>query len=191
MTALIASGVPAEGISTTRQAEADLSIPNQLGQAKGWCARQGHQLVREYIEAGASGTDETRPTFSEMLADAKAQPRPFDVIVVHNFSRFARDNLTYAIAKQGPKKAGIAIQSISQPLNDDPTGLPVAATLPAPAGLTADLERAAVVVAAYRLARAARTSRSTGPDPCRFTPGSMAAARAATSARWRPTILAS
>jgi len=48
--------------------------------------------------------------------------RPFDIILVHSFSRFARDNLAYAIAKQTLKKAGIGIQSISQPLNDDPTG---------------------------------------------------------------------
>jgi len=109
-------------VSTVRQAEADLSIPDQIGQAKAWCARQGHQLVREYVEPGASGTDETRPVFTEMLAHAKTQPRPFDVILVHSFSRFARDNLAYAIAKQTLKKAGIGIQSISQPLNDDPTG---------------------------------------------------------------------
>jgi len=40
--------------------------------------------------------------------------RPFDIILVHSFSRFARDNLAYAIAKQTLKKAGIGIQSISR-----------------------------------------------------------------------------
>lgn len=102
-------------VSTQRQAEADLSIPDQIAQARNWCGQRGYELVREYIEPGASGQDETRPVFSEMLADAKGQSKPFDVVLVHSFSRFARDNLTYAIAKQGLKKAGISIQSISQP----------------------------------------------------------------------------
>ncbi len=118
-------------VSTARQAEADLSIPDQIRQAETWCLRLGHELVRQYIELGASGTDETRPIFSEMLSDAKSQPRPFDIILVHSFSRFARDNLAYAIAKQALKKAGIGIQSISQPLNDDPTGELVEAVLTA------------------------------------------------------------
>ena len=109
-------------VSTVRQAEADLSIPDQIAQAKAWCERQGHELVREYIEPGASGTDESRPVFQQMLADARALPRPFDIIVVHSFSRFARDNLMYAMAKRGLSKAGIGLQSITQPLADDPTG---------------------------------------------------------------------
>jgi site-specific DNA recombinase len=102
-------------VSTARQAEADLSIPDQVRQAEAWCQRQGHELVRQYIEPGASGTDETRPVFSEMLSDAKAVPKPFDIILVHSFSRFARDNLAYAIAKRELNKAGVTVQSITQP----------------------------------------------------------------------------
>jgi site-specific DNA recombinase len=109
-------------VSTVRQAEADLSIPDQIRQAEAWCERAGFELVRRYIEPGASGTDETRPIFSEMLDDARSNPKPFDIILVHSFSRFARDNLAYAMAKRDLNRAGVNIQSITQPLNDDPTG---------------------------------------------------------------------
>lgn len=109
-------------VSTVKQAEADLSIPDQIAQAKSWCERLGHELVRDYVEPGASGTDESRPVFQQILSDARSQPRPFDIIVVHSFSRFARDNLAYAIAKRTLNKAGITDQSITQPLADDPTG---------------------------------------------------------------------
>jgi len=47
-------------VSTVRQAEADLSIPDQIRQAELWCQRQVHEIVRQYIEPGASGTDDTR-----------------------------------------------------------------------------------------------------------------------------------
>jgi DNA invertase Pin-like site-specific DNA recombinase len=118
-------------VSTARQAEADLSIPDQISQANNWCIRHGHELVSEYIEPGASGMDENRPVFQKMLSDAKIQPRPFDLILVHSFSRFARDNFAYAFAKRGLKRAGVALQSISQPLSDDATGNLVEAILTA------------------------------------------------------------
>ena len=109
-------------VSTVRQAEADLSIPDQLRQAAAWCAQNGHTIVREYVEPGASGTDENRPVFQEMLADAKTKPRPFDFVLVHSFSRFSRDNFIHTTATRTLKKAGITLHSLSQPLTDDSTG---------------------------------------------------------------------
>ena len=37
-------------VSTTRQAEKDLSIPDQLNQMRQWCKANGHLVVQEYIE---------------------------------------------------------------------------------------------------------------------------------------------
>ena len=87
-------------VSTTRQAEADLSIPDQIRQAEAWCQQHGMTIVCRYIEPGASGTDENRPIFQEMLAEARTKPRPFDMVVVHSFSRFCRDEFTYAAAER-------------------------------------------------------------------------------------------
>ena len=36
-------------VSTTRQAENDLSIPDQLRQLRDWCAANGHSIVREFV----------------------------------------------------------------------------------------------------------------------------------------------
>ena len=116
-------------VSTPRQAEADLSIPDQIRQAEAWCQRHGVELVRQYIEPGATGTDENRPQFQEMLAEARSKPRPFDVILVHSFSRFCRDEFTYASAKRDLTRAGIALHSLTQPLGDDHTGRMVSSIL--------------------------------------------------------------
>jgi len=35
-----------------------------------WAERQGHIVVKEYIEPGASETDDKRPVFQDMMADA-------------------------------------------------------------------------------------------------------------------------
>jgi hypothetical protein len=51
-------------VSTVKQAEKDLSIPDQLRQLREWCARQGHGVAVEYVESGASATDDRRPSSS-------------------------------------------------------------------------------------------------------------------------------
>ena len=78
-------------VSTGKQVEKDLSIPDQLRQLREWCKAQSHRLVSEYVEAGATATDDRRPVFQQMIADASLSPPPFEVIVVHSLSRFFRD----------------------------------------------------------------------------------------------------
>jgi site-specific DNA recombinase len=51
-------------VSTSRQAEHDLSIPDQQSQLRSWCAANGHTVVSEFIEAGASAGNDRRPVFS-------------------------------------------------------------------------------------------------------------------------------
>src|SRR5260221_8029134 len=78
-------------VSTGRQAENDLSIPDQRRQAKGYCASRGWEIVAEYVEPGLSATDDRRPEFQRMIDAATTKPPAFDVILVHSFSRFFRD----------------------------------------------------------------------------------------------------
>ena len=50
-------------VSTSRQAENDLSSPDQLQQMRKWCSDQGHLIALEYVEPGVSATDDKRPEF--------------------------------------------------------------------------------------------------------------------------------
>ena len=45
-------------VSTGRQAEHDLSIPDQRSQLQSWCRRQSYEVVAEFVEAGASAVDD-------------------------------------------------------------------------------------------------------------------------------------
>ena len=47
--------------------------------------------MADYVEPGASATDDRRPEFQRMIDAATAKPPAFDVILVHSFSRFFRD----------------------------------------------------------------------------------------------------
>ena len=60
-------------VSTTRQADMNLSIPDQLQQMRDWCGDNGHSVAMEYVEPGASATDDKRPVFLQMMEEAKFQ----------------------------------------------------------------------------------------------------------------------
>ena len=45
-------------VSTGRQADSDLSIPDQRRQAKTYCASRGWEIVTDYVEPGLSATDD-------------------------------------------------------------------------------------------------------------------------------------
>jgi site-specific DNA recombinase len=107
-------------VSTGRQAESDLSIPDQRKQVAAFCANKGWSLLTEYVEPGASAMDDNRPEFQRMIERATDDDHPFDVIVVHSFSRFFRDAFGLEMYIRRLAKAGVRLVSITQELGDDP-----------------------------------------------------------------------
>jgi site-specific DNA recombinase len=107
-------------VSTGRQADNDLSIPDQRRQANGYCASRGWEIVADYVEPGASATDDRRPEFQRMIDAATAKPPAFDVILVHSFSRFFRDQFQLEFYVRRLAKNGVRLVSITQELGDDP-----------------------------------------------------------------------
>jgi site-specific DNA recombinase len=106
-------------VSTGRQAEHDLSIPDQKSQAEAWCASHQLEIVAEYIEPGASATDDRRAVFQQMIERACDGEHAFDVIVVHSYSRFFRDAFGQEFYLRKLAKHGVKLVSITQPLSDD------------------------------------------------------------------------
>jgi DNA invertase Pin-like site-specific DNA recombinase len=47
-------------VSTGRQADSDLSIPDQRSQAKAYCTSRGWEIVADFVEPGVSATDDRR-----------------------------------------------------------------------------------------------------------------------------------
>ena len=109
-------------VSTARQAEKDLSIPDQLRQMRDYCKTRSLAIGTEYIEAGASATDDRRPEFQQMIADASQDPAPYEAIIVHSRSRFFRDLFEYLRYERRLKRAGVRVISITQQTSDDPAG---------------------------------------------------------------------
>jgi site-specific DNA recombinase len=107
-------------VSTTRQAEHDVSIPDQKRQGEAYCEARGYQLVETFVEAGASATNDRRPEFQRMIEAGTSKPAPFDVVVVHSFSRFFRDHFELEFNVRKLAKNGVKLVSITQEMGDDP-----------------------------------------------------------------------
>ena len=107
-------------VSTGRQAENDLSIPDQRRQALAHCVNRGWKVAEEFVEPGASATDDKRPEFQRMIDAATGKPPAFDAIVVHSFSRFFRDQYLLEFYVRRLAKNGVKLVSITQELGDDP-----------------------------------------------------------------------
>ncbi|NDU78667.1 recombinase family protein, partial [Actinomadura sp. DSM 109109] len=107
-------------VSTGRQAESDLSIPDQRRQIEGYCLSRGWEVAAEFVEPGNTATDDRRPAFQAMIDAAMQKPSPFNVILVHSFSRFFRDQFQFEFYVRKLAKNGVRLISITQDLGDDP-----------------------------------------------------------------------
>jgi DNA invertase Pin-like site-specific DNA recombinase len=85
----------------------------------------GIPVVIEFVDAGLSGTDDNRPELQRLLDMASADGGPFDVVVVHSFSRFARDHFALEYHVRRLRKHGVRLISITQDLGDDPMSVMV------------------------------------------------------------------
>lgn len=106
-------------VSTDDQLE--LSPESQLSEIQAYCLRERIILPKEYIfieQDGKSGRkSKNRDAFQTMITVAKQTPKPFDVILLWEFSRFARsqDESTFykSILR---KKLGIDVISVKEPI---------------------------------------------------------------------------
>lgn len=108
-------------VSTDDQIE--YSPDAQLAEIRKYAASHGCVIPNEFIfmDEGISGKKTVkREAFNRMIGTAKQKPRPFDVILLWKFSRFARnreDSIVYKSMLR--KELGIDVISISEPLADD------------------------------------------------------------------------
>jgi len=108
-------------VSSEKQ-DVDLSISAQLRALREYASRNGYEIIREFVDEAESGRTSARPAFREMIAMARRDPKPFDVILVWKYSRFARSRQDSIVFKTMLRKNGVQVISITEPFEDSPTG---------------------------------------------------------------------
>jgi DNA invertase Pin-like site-specific DNA recombinase len=120
-------------VSTADQTE--FSPDAQLKQIRDYAKRNNMVLLDEHIYAdeGISGRSTSkRIAFNNMIKNAKRKPKPFDVILIHKFNRFARNREDAIIYKSLLKRdCGIRVISITEPIEDGKIGIIIESVLDA------------------------------------------------------------
>lgn len=99
------------------------SAEAQLEFCRDWCRKNGHIVIREYVDEALSGTSaEKRDEFLRMIRDAKTF-KDHDLVVVHKNDRFARNRYEDAIYKYQLSEVGIKVIYALTPIDDSPEGI--------------------------------------------------------------------
>jgi DNA invertase Pin-like site-specific DNA recombinase/exonuclease VII small subunit len=108
-------------VSSEKQ-DTDLSISAQLRALREYAQRNNYLIVREFVDEAETGRTTARPAFREMISLARRPQKPFDLILIWKYSRFARSREDSIVYKAMLRKSGIQVISITEPLDHTPTG---------------------------------------------------------------------
>lgn len=98
------------------------SIDAQLRAIQDYCERNGYKLVAIYTDEAQSGKTDNRDDFKNMIDDIMKEKVDIDAVLVHKFSRFARNKYDSALYKKRLRDIGIKVISVTQPIDDSPEG---------------------------------------------------------------------
>ena len=97
------------------------SIEAQVRICKEYAENNGLKVINLYSDKARTGTNDDRPAFQRMIADAKSGA--FQFIIVYMFDRFARNRRDSIMYKEMLKeKYGIKVISALEPIAEDEGG---------------------------------------------------------------------
>lgn len=112
----------------------------QFRELREYCERRHREAGGEYVDAGVSGTKDSRPELNRLMADA--HNRRFDAVVVWEFDRFARPVSRLLRALDVFRVSGIEFVSLSESLD---TAAPAGRMVFTVLGPVAELEHSLIV----------------------------------------------
>jgi len=138
-------------VSTTNHGQ---DVNMQLRELRQFAGARGWQIAGEYVDAGVSGTKDSRPELNRLMADA--HKRRFDVVCVWRFDRFARSVSHLLRGLETFNALGVAFVSLGEQMDTTtPAGKMVFTVL----GAVAELERSLI---AERVRAGLRNARAKG-----------------------------
>lgn len=102
------------------QSQNEQSIEAQVRICKEFAEGKDINIVNIYSDKARTGTNDARPAFQRMIADAKSGA--FQYIIVYMFDRFARNRRDSIMYKEMLKEEGIKVLSALEPIAEDEGG---------------------------------------------------------------------
>lgn len=137
-------------VSTKEQAEGKASIPDQIEVCERAVREHKWQYHQAFTDSGISGhLTEERTGLQSLLRDAREHK--FDVVIVKDFDRFARNRSAASVIREELKELGIQTYAITTPVEPkdpkhyDPDEDDLGVIVEGMSDIRSDLERKAII----------------------------------------------
>ncbi|MCX6755184.1 MAG: recombinase family protein [Candidatus Nomurabacteria bacterium] len=98
------------------------SLESQERLCNEYAKREGFTVLQTYIERGESAKTADRTEFIKAISFCAEKKNKVTTFIVYKIDRFSRNQTDYAIVKQKLKKYGTEIRSVSEKIDDTPSG---------------------------------------------------------------------
>ena len=107
-------------VSTVEQTQ-NLSLETQAKACRDYCARNGYDVDETFIDAGESAKTTDRPEFQRLLERTRRAPA-VHAVIVYSLTRFSRNSADHHVIAGLLRGRGIALRSVTEPIDDSPSG---------------------------------------------------------------------
>ncbi len=108
-------------VSTKDQVE-NFSLSTQGNACRDYCAKNGFNVIKEYVEEGESAKTVNRTQFQKMLAYCRENKGLIKWVVVYSVSRFARSVHDHSQTRAYLNSLGISLRSVTESFDDSSQG---------------------------------------------------------------------
>lgn len=95
------------------------SLDTQERLSKEYADKQGLQVLKVFVERGESAKTANRTEFNKALAFCADKKNKVSFFIVYKVDRFSRKQEDHAMVKAVLKRCGVALHSVTEPINDD------------------------------------------------------------------------
>ena len=107
---------------SSKEQTKNLSLPVQEAACRDFCERQGWEVAELFVEEGESAKTADRTALKELLSYCRSNRGRIHAMVVYSVDRFARDLHDHAVIRHLLATLGISLRSVTQPIDDTPSG---------------------------------------------------------------------
>ncbi len=108
-------------VSTMEQVD-NLSLPTQEKACREYAERHGYTVAHVFVDRGESAKTTDRPEFQRMLTACRKERGKLHAVIVYGLSRFSRNNADHHAIAALLRGQGIALRSVTEPIDDSPAG---------------------------------------------------------------------
>jgi site-specific DNA recombinase len=107
---------------SSQEQVSNLSLPTQEKACRDYCQREGYDVAEVFVERGETAKTADRPEFLRLLQTCRTSRGRLHGVVVYALSRFSRNSADHHAIAALLRGLGIALRSVTEPIDDSPAG---------------------------------------------------------------------